>query len=49
MGGYGGRFGQWVRSSNPQPYGSFGNGSAMRVNTPCYMMPWSLQFVRIAI
>jgi ADP-ribosylglycohydrolase len=31
-GGYGGRFAQWVRSSNPQPYGSYGNGSAMRVS-----------------
>lgn len=32
MGGYGGRFGQWVASSNPQPYNSYGNGSAMRVS-----------------
>ena len=32
MGGYGGRFAQWVRSDNPQPYGSYGNGSAMRVS-----------------
>ena len=32
MGGYGGRFAQWVRSENPQPYGSYGNGSAMRVS-----------------
>ncbi|EJW96721.1 ADP-ribosylation/Crystallin J1, partial [gut metagenome] len=32
MGGYGGRFAQWVRSNCPQPYGSFGNGSAMRVS-----------------
>ena len=32
MGGYGGRFGQWVNSNNPQPYNSFGNGSAMRVS-----------------
>ena len=32
MGGYGGRFAQWVRSDNPQPYGSFGNGTAMRVS-----------------
>lgn len=32
MGGYGGRFAAWVRSDNPQPYGSFGNGSAMRVS-----------------
>lgn len=32
MGGYGGRFAQWVHSSNPQPYNSFGNGAAMRVS-----------------
>lgn len=32
MGGYGGRFGAWVRSDNPKPYNSFGNGSAMRVS-----------------
>lgn len=32
MGGYGGRFCQWVKSSNPAPYNSFGNGSAMRVS-----------------
>ena len=31
-GGYGGRFAQWVHSDNPQPYGSFGNGAAMRVS-----------------
>lgn len=33
-GGYGGMFAQWLRQSNPQPYGSYGNGSAMRVS-PC--------------
>lgn len=32
MGGYGGRFAAWVMSDHPQPYGSFGNGSAMRVS-----------------
>lgn len=32
MGGYGGSFAQWVNSNNPQPYNSFGNGSAMRVS-----------------
>ncbi len=32
MGGYGGRFAQWVRSDNPQPYNSFGNGASMRVS-----------------
>jgi ADP-ribosylglycohydrolase len=30
--GYGGRFGGWLNSGNPQPYESFGNGSAMRVS-----------------
>lgn len=32
MGGYGGRFAQWVRSDNPKPYNSFCNGAAMRVS-----------------
>lgn len=32
MGGYGGKFANWVASNNPQPYGSYGNGSAMRVS-----------------
>ena len=30
--GYGARFYQWVRTAEPAPYGSFGNGSAMRVS-----------------
>ena len=29
--GYGGRFYGWIYSNYPQPYNSFGNGSAMRV------------------
>jgi ADP-ribosylglycohydrolase len=36
MGSYGGRFAQWVHSNNPQPYGSYGNGSAMRVSPVGY-------------
>ena len=32
MGGYGCSFAGWVQSDNPQPYGSFGNGAAMRVS-----------------
>lgn len=32
MGGYGGSFARWVASDDPQPYNSFGNGSAMRVS-----------------
>lgn len=31
--GYGGMFRRWLRSSNPLPYGSYGNGSAMRVSS----------------
>ena len=31
--GYGGMFYQWLHSENPHPYGSFGNGSAMRVSS----------------
>ena len=30
--GYGAMFSQWVRQWHPQPYDSFGNGSAMRVS-----------------
>lgn len=33
-GGYGGSFARWLASPAPQPYGSYGNGSAMRVS-PC--------------
>ena len=30
--GYGGMFARWLESRDPKPYGSFGNGSAMRVS-----------------
>lgn len=30
--GYGGKFRHWIVSENPMPYGSYGNGSAMRVS-----------------
>ena len=30
--GYGGMFYQWLHTKHPKPYGSFGNGSAMRVS-----------------
>lgn len=36
-GSYGGRFAQWIHSDNPQPYGSFGNGSAMRVSPVAWL------------
>ena len=31
--GYGGRFRSWLRSGEKKPYGSYGNGSAMRVSS----------------
>ena len=31
--GYGGRFRRWLRAKDPEPYGSCGNGSAMRVSS----------------
>ena len=31
--GYGGMFRRWLKGPNPQPYGSYGNGSAMRVSS----------------
>ncbi len=30
--GYGGTFSQWIHLDNPEPYNSWGNGSAMRVS-----------------
>ncbi len=30
--GYGPKFAKWLQSDKPEPYGSFGNGSAMRVS-----------------
>lgn len=30
--GYGGRFRDWIYSDDPKPFGSYGNGSAMRVS-----------------
>ncbi len=32
LAGYGVRFGVWLQQDDPQPYGSYGNGSAMRVS-----------------
>lgn len=40
-GEYGAKFAAWLRSCDPQPYNSFGNGSAMRVS-PCGLIAVSL-------
>ena len=39
MGGYGGSFVRWLNSNDPQPYGSYGNGSAMRVSAIGWLYP----------
>ena len=43
--GYGGMFRRWLEDSNPQPYGSYGNGSAMRVSSAGWLFD-DLQTVR---
>lgn len=40
--GYGGMFSSWLYAEDPQPYNSFGNGSAMRVS-PCGLIAVSLE------
>lgn len=35
--GYGGMFRRWLRTKDPQPYGSYGNGSAMRVSAVAWL------------
>ncbi|MGL4547031.1 ADP-ribosylglycohydrolase family protein [Eubacterium aggregans] len=36
-GGYGARFGDWLSAPDPKPYGSFGNGAAMRVSAVAWL------------
>ena len=44
--GYGGRFAGWLRSAEPAPYDSWGNGSAMRVS-PAAWVSDSLEVVEL--
>lgn len=41
--GYGGRFEHWLKESDPRPYQSWGNGSAMRVSAAGWLYPTILQ------
>ncbi len=41
--GYGANFSMWLASADPQPYNSFGNGSAMRVSAAAWLCQDSLQ------
>lgn len=43
--GYGGMFRHWLKSRDPQPYGSCGNGSAMRVSSVAWLFD-DLEMVR---
>lgn len=47
--GYGGRFIGWLADENPQPYGSWGNGSAMRVSPVGWLYDTLEETRRIAI
>lgn len=46
--GYGGTFQNWIFSENPQPYNSWGNGSAMRVSPIGYAFDALEDVLRIA-
>ena len=41
--GYGANFSMWLDEEDPQPYRSFGNGSAMRVSAAAWLCQESLQ------
>ena len=43
--GYGGMFYSWLHMTDPQPYGSYGNGSAMRISSVGWLFD-SLQRTR---
>lgn len=44
--GYGGHFRHWLVDDDPKPYGSYGNGSAMRVS-PCGFVANSLEEAKV--
>ena len=49
--GYGGMFRRWLATDNPEPYSSFGNGSAMRVSPVCLYansMEEALEYVALS-
>ena len=46
--GYGGMYMKWANSHNPQPYDSYGNGSAMRVSPVGWLAKDMEQVLRLA-
>lgn len=46
--GFGSRFREWFKSKHPKPYGSYGNGSAMRVSPVGYAFDTIPEIMRVA-
>lgn len=46
--GFGSRFKSWMKSKHPRPYGSYGNGSAMRVSPIGYAFDSIADVMRVA-
>ena len=46
--GYGIRFNRWLQNPNPKPYGSFGNGSAMRASAAGWLFDDEQTVLRMA-
>lgn len=46
--GYGAMFSRWLKTDNPQPYNSFGNGSAMRVSAAGWLATSLEETMRLA-
>lgn len=46
--GYGGNFAYWLEDENPEPYNSFGNGSAMRVSSVAWLFDDIISVVNAA-
>lgn len=47
-GGYGGSFERWIYAANPQPYNSWGNGSAMRVSACAHVAASLEEAIRLS-
>lgn len=46
--GYGARFNHWLYSADPQPYHSYGNGSAMRVSPAAWLAEDMVEVLHLA-
>ncbi len=46
--GYGGKFRHWIVAEDPKPYGSYGNGSAMRVSSAGALATTEEECLRLA-